>query len=245
MVRKTSLNTTVGNLVITCEHGGNQIPNGYRHLFRDCRALLESHRGFDAGALVMAKALAKHFEAPLVTSTISRLLVDLNRSVGHRDLHIKEVSDLSATIRHKIIDEYYQPYRSDAQNKLSEQIALWGRVLHISCHSFTNNYNGVIRKADIGLLYDPARRGERDLCSHWKAALNTITPDLTVRRNYPYFGRNDGFTSSMRKIYPPELYLGIELEMNQKNLPSPSREWAPLRKSVISALEAALTGNQS
>ena len=44
--------------IITCEHGGNRIPAPYRRLFRGQRALLDSHRGYDPGSLVMAKALA-------------------------------------------------------------------------------------------------------------------------------------------------------------------------------------------
>ena len=74
-------------IVITCEHGGNRIPSPYRDLFHAHQALLDSHRGFDPGALIMAKALATAFAAPLVASTVSRLLVDLNRSVGHPRLH--------------------------------------------------------------------------------------------------------------------------------------------------------------
>ena len=72
--------------IITCEHGGNRIPAPYRRLFRGQRALLDSHRGYDPGSLVMAKALASAFGAPLVASTVSRLLIDLNRSIGHPQL---------------------------------------------------------------------------------------------------------------------------------------------------------------
>src|SRR5258708_4265355 len=74
------------SFLITCEHGGNRIPAPYRALFRGSRALLDTHRGYDAGALVMARELARAFKAPLVSSTVSRLLVDLNRSVGHPQL---------------------------------------------------------------------------------------------------------------------------------------------------------------
>jgi predicted N-formylglutamate amidohydrolase len=75
------------SLVITCEHGGNRIPIRYTDLFKANPVLLNTHRGFDPGALSMAKDLAAAFAAPLVASTISRLLVDLNRSVGHPHLH--------------------------------------------------------------------------------------------------------------------------------------------------------------
>jgi len=71
--------------IITCEHGGNRIPASYRQLFRGQRALLDSHRGYDPGALVMATTLAGTFRAPLVASTTSRLLIDLNRSMGIRN----------------------------------------------------------------------------------------------------------------------------------------------------------------
>ena len=68
--------------IITSEHGGNRIPAPYRRLFRGQRALLDSHRGYDPGSLVMAKALASACRTPLVASTVSRLLIDLNRSLA-------------------------------------------------------------------------------------------------------------------------------------------------------------------
>ena len=74
-------------LLITCEHGGNRVPARYRHMFRGRQRQLETHRGYDFGALVMAREIATRFSAPLIASTVTRLLVDLNRSVGHRDLH--------------------------------------------------------------------------------------------------------------------------------------------------------------
>ena len=78
-------------LVITCEHGGNRIPRPYRDLFQAHQALLDTHRGFDPGALIMARELATAFAAPLVASTVSRLLVDLNRSIGHPRLHYEAI----------------------------------------------------------------------------------------------------------------------------------------------------------
>jgi predicted N-formylglutamate amidohydrolase len=77
---------TMDNFIITCEHGGNRIPAPYRRLFREQRALLDSHRGYDPGSPVMAKALARAYRAPLVASTVSRLLIDLNRSISHPQL---------------------------------------------------------------------------------------------------------------------------------------------------------------
>jgi len=44
--------------LITCEHGGNRIPARYRPLFACHGALLASHRGYDPGALALARDFA-------------------------------------------------------------------------------------------------------------------------------------------------------------------------------------------
>ncbi|HQO04445.1 MAG TPA: N-formylglutamate amidohydrolase, partial [Spirochaetota bacterium] len=45
-------------LLLTCEHGGNIIPEGFRPLFTGDRNVLNSHRGYDIGALEAARLLA-------------------------------------------------------------------------------------------------------------------------------------------------------------------------------------------
>lgn len=237
---KQSKTPAVTTLMITCEHGGNRIPAPYREVLRPYQAILESHRGFDPGALSMARALAGAFNAPLLTATVSRLLVDLNRSIGHPGLHVDAIRNLPATMRTEIVERYYKPYRAEAERLATQGIAQQGRVIHISCHSFTPSLNGVVRDADIGLLYDPARQGESALCAHWKSALKAVAPGLKVRRNFPYQGRNDGHTATLREKFPADAYIGIELELNQKNLVAPRRQWTALRQCVINSLETAL-----
>ncbi len=226
--------------VITCEHGGNRIPRAYRDLFHAHQAQLDTHRGFDAGALIMARALATAFAAPLVASTVSRLLVDLNRSVGHPHLHSEATRNAPAEIRQRILKHYYQPYRAQAERLIRQAIADHGLVIHLSSHSFTPELGGKVRDADIGLLYDPARPGEADLCARWKAALKACAPDLSVRRNYPYAGKGDGLTAWFRQRLPPDAYVGIELEINQKHIIRADRYWTELRKMVVESLCRAL-----
>jgi len=227
-------------LVITCEHGGNRIPTRYRHLFDEHRALLESHRGFDRGALTMARAASKALRAPLLAATVSRMLVDLNRSIGHPQLHCGAIRNLSAPLRRQILARYYVPYRAEAECLVKLAIARQGWVVHLSCHSFTPSLDGKLRTADIGLLYDPARPQERTFCARWKAALEIQAPDLRVRRNYPYAGRNDGLTTWLRKRLPPDAYLGIELELNQMHVARTACQWADLRQSIIDSLRIVL-----
>ena len=232
-----------GALVITCEHGGNRVPAPYRGLFRGHQALLASHRGWDPGALVMARALATAFAAPLVVSNISRLLVDLNRSVGHPRLHFEAIPKTPAEMRQQILNTYYRPYRAQAERFVTQAIARHGRVIHLSSHSFTPKLYGKVRNADIGLLYDPARPGEADLCERWKASSRLPRPISRSAAITLYAGKGDGLTAWFRRRLLPDAYIGIELEVNQKHVFKAGRHWTTLRKVIVESLRTALAAD--
>jgi predicted N-formylglutamate amidohydrolase len=225
--------------VITCEHGGNRIPAPYRRLFRGQRELLDSHRGYDAGSLVMAKALARACQAPLVAATDSRLLVDLNRSIGHPQLFSAVTRGAPADIRAQIIKQHYRPYRVRVERLVKQAVTRGNRVIHISSHSFTGQLGGRVRGADVGLLYHPGRRGEVEVCAHWKESVAALAPELRVRRNYPYAGKADGLTSHLRLRFSPSDYVGIELEVNQNIVFAAGRDWTALRRLLIDSLRLA------
>ena len=241
-VARAALVTAAANdaFLITCEHGGNRIPATYRPLFRGRRALLDSHRGYDPGALAMARALARAFGAPLVTSTISRLLVDLNRSIGHPQLFSAATRGVPATLRARMLKKHYRPYRVQVERLVSQSLSRGRRVIHISAHSFTPELDGKLRSADVGLLYDPRRRAEAELSARWKASLAASAPQLRVRRNYPYAGKGDGLTSHLRRRFPRGAYVGIELEVNQKIVLAAGPRWTVLRGVLIGSLRTAL-----
>jgi predicted N-formylglutamate amidohydrolase len=200
-------------------------------------AQLASHRGYDAGALVMARALAAAFKAPLVSATVSRLLVDLNRSQ-----HNPRLWSVSAppAVRAEIIERHYRPYRDQVERLVEQAVARGRRVVHVSSHSFTPVLHGKTRRADVGLLYDPARAGESALCARWKAGLAAADPQLRVRRNYPYAGKGDGLTAHLRRRFPAHAYLGIELEVNQRLIFAAAPRWAALRRTLIATLRTTL-----
>ena len=225
--------------MVTCEHGGNRIPASYRQLFRGQQTLLDSHRGYDAGALVMATALSKSLRAPLVASTTSRLLIDLNRSIGHRDLFSATTRSAPPETRAQIVEHHYRPYRMRAENLVAQAVSNGDRMMHISSHSFTAELDGKVRSADVGLLYDPRRRGEAELCARWKQSLTALTPQFQVRRNYPYAGKADGLTSHLRRSFAPQHYIGIELEINQGLVLAGGGRWKQLRQNLIDSLGAA------
>lgn len=227
-------------LLVTCEHGGNRVPSRWRSLFAGQEALLASHRGLDVGSLAMARRLAAAFGAPLVASSTTRLLVDLNRSIGHPRLFSAITRPLPRAERDRILALHYEPYRRGVESAVARQVAAGRRVVHVSSHSFTPELDGEIRNADVGLLYDPSRRTERRLCDAWRAALTAVDPELRVRRNYPYPGAADGLTTHLRRRFPGDRYLGIELEVNQRHPLAGGPPWRRLQSSVIAALAEAL-----
>jgi predicted N-formylglutamate amidohydrolase len=200
-------------LVLTCEHGGNDIPETYKKRFPNDE-VLKTHRGYDSGALDLFQYL-KPLSDVSFYSTTSRLFVELNRSLHHKMLFSELAKNLSKIEKDHIIKDYYLPYRSKVEDKIHDYIKRSEEVLHLSIHSFTPQLNGKIRNCDIGLLYDSQKNKEQGFCKNLKSLLLKQNPNINVRFNYPYLGKADGFTTFMRKQFPKN-YIGIEIEVNQK-----------------------------
>ncbi len=200
---------------------------------------MQSHRGYDPGSLLMARAMANALRAPIVSSTTTRLLVDLNRSIGHPRVFSAATRGAPASLRAEIIEQHYWPYRAQVERRVRQSVARGRRVIHISTHSFTPELDGTVRRADVGLLYDPGRLEEVELCARWKAALASLAPEFRVRRNYPYAGSGDGLTSYLRTQFADDAYVGVELEVNQSIVFGAGRRWSALRTVLIDSLRAA------
>lgn len=199
-------------ILVTCEHASNSIPPSLAHLFIHNGDVLDTHRAWDIGAAEVASAAASLLNAPFFAGTLSRLVVDLNRSETNRTLFSVYTRTLRKGEKDSILNDYYRPYRHDIRNRIN-LILKEGFVLHAAVHSFTPVLNGVKRECDIGLLYDPSRTAEKSLASRWKKLLEKH--GYRVRMNYPYRGKSDGLACMLRKSYDGMVYAGIEVEVNQ------------------------------
>jgi predicted N-formylglutamate amidohydrolase len=202
--------------IITCEHSSNRVPQRFAHLFAGREEVLASHRAYDRGAVEMARKLAPKLHAPVHCGTVTRLLVDLNRSLtNEKSLYSEYSRKLAPDERRLLLREYYRPFRRRVMDEIEEVTVLGRPVLHISVHSFAPVIDDRVRKADLGLLYDPVRSVEKKICAFLVQLFRQEEKALKVRRNYPYLGKTDGFITYLRKRYPAKLYGGIELELNQ------------------------------
>ncbi|HTF20236.1 MAG TPA: N-formylglutamate amidohydrolase [Chryseolinea sp.] len=221
--------------VITCEHAGNVVPERYAHFFASASQELQSHLGWDPGAREIAAFIAQNLHAPFYKCESTRLLVEPNRSLHNESLFSSFVKQLNPAERDEVLNQYYFPHRSAVED--------WVRasakpIAHISVHTFTPVFKGVVRDVDIGLLFDPARTAETNFCAAWLKALQETAPDLRIKFNEPYKGTDDGFTTYLRTKFPDEEYLGIEIEINQRFVATPAL--ADVMRTVLFSLNVVL-----
>lgn len=221
-------------LFITCEHAVNRVPQPLKDLID--ADLLNTHRGLDFGAAEFAVMLQKKFRTPYYDGKVSRLVADLNRSPDHKNLFGPGVCDLPSKAKKEILNQYYYPYRREAEKHMRRLIQSGKTVLHLSVHSFTPFLNGKTRTTDIGILFDPARSGEAAFAAAWRKNWLKTGTSLKMKFNYPYRGTADGFTTYLRKRFRAARYLGIELEMNQKYPLGQKKDWRKLQNLLLKSL---------
>ncbi len=201
-------------LLLTCEHASCAVPRRYAQAVPGAR-WVASHRGWDRGALRIARHIERTLQAPLFVGSVTRLLIDLNRSLHHRGLFGPRSGLLSEVEKREVLDVFYLPFRERVQTRVAALLA-HGPVLHVSVHTFTPVLSGVKRSADVGLLFDPSSDLERDVVADVLQGMKSALPGMALRRNYPYRGTADGHTTALRRHFGGRDYAGIELEFNQR-----------------------------
>ena len=219
--------------ILSCEHASHHLPEAYTNLYT--LTFRQTHRGYDRGAFDAFKALQASLNLWGVAGKYSRLLIDLNRSLESPGIFSLRSERLAQSQKQHIIDTIYKPYRNAVFNKVKEEVAKGRQVVHLSLHSFTPVLRGVKRTCDVGLLYDPARSFELQLCQRFFSALSLI-PRLRVAYNQPYSGTEDGLTTYLRSHFSNEQYAGIEIEFNQRLLDK------GLFNRCISRIQSLLSG---
>lgn len=182
-----------GPFVLVCDHASNRIPDGFDGLgLRPHERLM--HIAWDPGALAVALQLSERLDAPLVHSTVSRLVVDCNRTDTAPDL-IPVVSELTAIPGNSELEpgeklmrvaRYHAPFHAAITDLLDRRQAAGQETILVTVHSYTPVYKGVQRPWPIGLIHG------RDM-SFTRAvgdALLAEWPDLNLGWNEPYAALN-------------------------------------------------------
>lgn len=225
-------------VLVSCEHASRAVPRGLGGMIP--RSVLASHRGFDRGARDLARYLGTRMHAPVFNGAVSRLVIDLNRSLGNRSVFSSYTRNLDRLSRDRLIDRYYRPYRAAVRRAVAGRIARGAPVLHVAVHTFTPVRRGVRRDVDVAWLFDPGRVGERDWARAWRAACGERESRLRLGFNRPYRGTADGLTTWLRREFPARFYCGLELEINQRLVSGPAARWRRIRQLLADGFQTCL-----
>lgn len=226
-------------IILSCEHGGNVVPEPMSAAFVGAQDVLDTHRAIDFGALQLFRKMNTDQVAFSTYETITRLLIELNRGLYSEYLFSDFSMRLTGDQRIFLLNEVYKPYRKEIEKKIQHFTQANHQVLHVGVHSFTPVLNNETRTTDIGILFDPERINELDFAHRWKQLLHIEFPDLSIDFNKPYLGIDDGLTTDMRALFPGNCYAGIELEVNQKFTLEPY--WEEMMEKISESFFASLS----
>lgn len=228
-------------LLITCEHAAFAVPRWWRKAFAGSWEVLRSHRGWDPGAIEVARYCHRSLNCPLLAGKCSRLLIELNRSRNHPQLWSEFSDRLTVSARQYLMRKIYLPYRNKVKSRVDKIIRQGKLARHLSVHSFTPVWNNIPREVDIGILFDPERAAEYEWGGNLMESLKSALPkQWNLRFNEPYHGTDDGLTTTLRQEFADPYYAGIEIEISQRifvEMPRSAR--SGLKTALVAALQAS------
>jgi predicted N-formylglutamate amidohydrolase len=218
--------------VILCDHASNRIPERYGDLGLTATERV-SHIAWDPGALAVSRALSSLLDAPLVESTVSRLIIDCNRATDAPNLiwtlsertRIPANENLSEDERAFRIANYHRPYHGAIDVLLEARRHAGKETVVVCLHSFTPVFLGVARPWPIGLIHGRDERFTRNL----QTALADEEPDMNIGWNEPYAALN-GVTLTLEKHGDGRGLDATMIEIRNNEILSPQgvERWAEL-----------------
>jgi predicted N-formylglutamate amidohydrolase len=174
---------------VVCDHASNRIPLRHGDLGLPASERIR-HIAWDPGALGVSLRLSELLDAPVVHSTVSRLVVDCNRFTDSPTLMAErsEYTDIPGNIglgdgeRAERIARYYVPYHDAIDRLLAARRAAGLETILVCMHSFTPVFMGAARPWPIGLLPAPDETYTRALLE----ALKVELPNMNIGWNEPY-----------------------------------------------------------
>ncbi|MEM6733680.1 MAG: N-formylglutamate amidohydrolase, partial [Myxococcota bacterium] len=147
-------------LVITCEHAGNRLPDWLD--VRDSEQhWLETHWGYDIGAASVAETLVERFDTVGIFADFSRLVCDPNRPLESESwlrAHVED--DAPLAFNQQVSDEQrrererlWQQYHAAVDDGVTRVVDSGGAPLLFSVHSMTHEYCGDRRDMELSVVF--------------------------------------------------------------------------------------------
>ncbi|XHC13569.1 N-formylglutamate amidohydrolase [Labrenzia sp. ac12] len=235
-----------GPFVFVCDHASNFFPPPYDTSLGITDADKIAHIAWDPGALGVARGLAKSLDAPLVHTTVSRLIIDCNREESRADLipclsettKIAGNQDLLADEKAFRLNLAHRPFHEAIDKVINERLDRGLPTAVVSIHSFTPVYKGQSRPWEIGLIYDKDRRLADPVLEGLKAK-----GGLTVGDNEPY-APSDGVYYTIRRHGEDRKLpcLMIEIRNDEVKTSAEEAQWSDLLAPLLEHAAQAVGG---
>ncbi len=232
----------VSPVIVLCDHATRHIPPdiGAADLGL-ALGDLERHIAYDVGALGAAKYIADYFNAILVHSRFSRLVIDANRGEDDPTLLMRlydgtiipgnrrvGADDIEQRLR-----RFHRPYHAAIRQVIDDKIALGAMPVLLSIHSFTPQLRGGRKRPwHIGALWGD----DGTLALPFIQNLRLLG-DVCVGNNEPYSGGLPGDTLNVHGLNRGLPHLLIEFRSDLIEDGDGQKAWA---EKIIPALNAAI-----
>lgn len=224
-------------VLFVCDHASNRLPAalGTLGLAGD---RLQEHIAWDIGAAAVADILSDRFDAPLVKSGYSRLVIDCNRGPSDAT-SIPSVSDgvpipgnrtLNGAEAAARAQRIFSPYHTGIERLLDSAREPPFHAF-VSVHSFTPVFGGRPRPWQVSALWNRDGR----LALPFMAAL-AARGDVTVGDNQPYSARNNfGYTVHRHGELRDLAHLLVEIRQDLIADAGGVRKWAAIVGDALAA----------
>jgi predicted N-formylglutamate amidohydrolase len=229
------------DVLLIADHASSQVPPGIDLGVNP--SLLETHVGIDIGTGALSQRLAAALDAPAIIATVSRLVIDCNRSPnavdvipGASDGHIIPGNLLLNPVERALrIDAIHRPYHAH----IAARIALARPRLVVGVHSFTPclaTRPDAHRPWPVGILYNRDNRAAL-FALQWLAGEGMNPGD-----NQPYSGRDLNYTLNQHAEANDIPYLGLEIRQDGLADEQGIAHWEAIVSRLIPNILAALPG---
>lgn len=229
-------------IIVLCDHASRHIPGDISENDLGLNlGDLERHIAYDVGALGLVKLLRDYFQATLIHTQFSRLLIDANRSEDDPTLVMRLYDGTivpgnrhlrPGDMEHRLA-RFHRPYQNEIGRQIDAKISRGLQPVLLSIHSFTPQLRQRGQRPwHLGVLW----AGDNRLAQNLIAAFATL-PGVCVGDNQPYAGLLPGCTLDRHGAARGLPHVLIEFRNDLIEDASGQAEWAgkvlPLLEDVV------------
>jgi predicted N-formylglutamate amidohydrolase len=233
-----------GQCIVVCDHASNRVPKSLGTLGLK-KSDLEKHIAWDPGTEIIGRHIAQKIDAPLVCSSYSRLVVDVNRGekspecmrAVYDHIVVPGNAGLTAANKKQRITEIFTPYHKTLARTIRARVRKDTVPVILSIHSFTPKMDDYLRPWHIGILWNREEKIARRLVRN----LRINNPGMVVGENEPYslkaanLQKNTITTHAESKGLP---YIIVEFRQDLVKSAAGARKWA---KILLQSLDPILS----